>query len=101
MPTFFNKTEPKFIKDKQSGEVIEIHHNHYEIINYNSYTNGNELRDSIQEEVVKLRGCIGYFKAVKEDNSIDGLTRASALAALEYDNALLKNHQDHMPCTII
>ena len=36
-----------------------------------------------------------FFKAIADDKKIDGVVHASALATLNQDKALLKNHKSH------
>lgn len=98
MKSDFNpSSEPNIVRDEK-GNVTHVNHNHYRAINYRSYElddNLEALRQVIDESRIAIKGCMAFFKVIKEDKNADVLLRATATCAFEEDRARLKDFEDH------
>lgn len=84
MSTYYQRGNPNIFKDSK-GNVSEVHHNHHQSIENTKLT-----LSEIKQEKISLFGCIAFFKAISEAKTEGPFVQATALCALEQDQALLK-----------
>jgi len=86
---------PNIYNDKEGTCVI---HNHAKTIEYGDYTfrERRKLRNLIDEQSIKIVGCLTFFKTASEKLT-DPLLAAHAAAAAKEDEARLADFKKHRP----
>ena len=65
-------------RDKETGKIIKVIHNHFERIDYLAYSifERRQLRQDINQTITELTGCIAFFKgSVCFEPVIDSLAK--------------------------
>jgi AMMECR1 domain-containing protein len=75
-----------------------LQHGHYKEINYTSYRlNPYGLRQAIDQETTRVKGCIGFFESYAKKSMLSAKTKAAIAGAIAEDQERLQEMKRHRP----
>lgn len=85
--------QPCGINLDNNGKLVTIQHCHQA----NTYIDFGKIED----EILKVKSCIGFFETYKADAKLDVAIRAEASAAIVEDQERLKRLESRNSCSIL